>query len=75
MLVFVTMRGGDRATVNAFEQAVAATPHVREVQRLFGEPDDLLRVSTADLPAFQEICDERLARPGTETRWCPSAER
>ena len=27
-LVFVTMRAADRATVDAFEQAVAAVPHV-----------------------------------------------
>ena len=51
-LVFVTMRRGDRATVDAFEQAVAAIPHIRQAQRLFGEPDYLLRVITADLPAF-----------------------
>ena len=66
-LVFVTMRGGDRATVDAFEQAVAVIPHVREAQRLFGEPDYLLRVITADLPAFQELYDERLATlPGVQ---------
>jgi DNA-binding Lrp family transcriptional regulator len=66
-LIFVTMRGGDRATVNAFEQAVAAIPHVREAQRLFGEPDYLLRVITADLPAYQELYDERLATlPGVQ---------
>ena len=63
-LVFVTMRGGDRATVDAFEQAVAAIPHVREAQRLFGEPDYLLRVITADLPAFQKLYDERPRPPG-----------
>lgn len=66
-LVFVTMRGGDRATVDAFEQTVAAIPHVREAQRLFGEPDYLLRVITADLPAYQELYDERLATlPGVQ---------
>jgi DNA-binding Lrp family transcriptional regulator len=57
-LVFVTMRGGDRATVDAFEQAVAAIPHV-QAQRLFGQPDYLRRVITADLAAFQELYDER----------------
>jgi hypothetical protein len=46
------MRGGDRATVEAFEQAVAAIPHLRQAQRLFGEPSYLLRVITADLPNF-----------------------
>jgi DNA-binding Lrp family transcriptional regulator len=66
-LVFVTMRGGDGATVDAFEQAVAAIPHVREAHRLFGEPDYLLRVITADLPAYQELYDNRLATlPGVQ---------
>src|SRR4029453_16215967 len=66
-LVFVTMRGGDRATVDAFEQAVAAIPHILEAQRLFGEPAYLLRVITADLPAFQEVYDNRLATlPGVQ---------
>jgi hypothetical protein len=27
------MRRGDRATVEAFEQAVAAIPHIRQAQR------------------------------------------
>jgi DNA-binding Lrp family transcriptional regulator len=66
-LVFVTMRNGDRDAVDAFEQAVAAIPHVRQAQRLFGEPDYLLRVITADLPAFQELYDQRLATlPGLQ---------
>ena len=66
-LVFVTMRRGDRATVDAFEQAVAAIPHIRQAQRLFGEPDYLVRVITADLPAFQKLYDERLASlPGVQ---------
>jgi DNA-binding Lrp family transcriptional regulator len=66
-LVFVTMRNGDRDAVDAFEQAVAAIPHIRQAQRLFGEPDYLLRVITADLPAFQELYDQRLATlPGLQ---------
>ena len=66
-LVFVTMHGGDRATVDAFEQAVAAIPNVRQAQRLFGEPDYLLRVITTDLPAFQELYDNRLSTlPGVQ---------
>ena len=43
-LVFVTMRAADRASVDAFEHAVTAVPHVRQAQRLFGDPDYLLRV-------------------------------
>jgi hypothetical protein len=42
-LVFVTTRGEDRATVDAFEQAVAAIPHVRQALRLIGEPDSSTR--------------------------------
>jgi hypothetical protein len=46
------MRGADRDIVDAFEQAVAAVPNVLQAQRLFGDPDCLLRVITRDLSAF-----------------------
>ena len=66
-LVFVTMSAADRATVDAFELAVAAIPHVQQAQRLFGDPDYLLRVITRDLPAFQEVYDDQLATlPGVQ---------
>lgn len=66
-LVFATLRWEDPDTVTAFEEAVAAVPHVLQAQRLFGEPDYLLRVATADLPAFQELYDRQLARlPGVQ---------
>ncbi|MGW9433833.1 Lrp/AsnC family transcriptional regulator, partial [Streptomyces decoyicus] len=48
-LVFATLRGEDRDTVTTFEEAVTAIPHVIQAQRLFGEPDYLLRVATTDL--------------------------
>jgi DNA-binding Lrp family transcriptional regulator len=60
-LVLVTMRAGDRDTVDAFEQAVAAIPDVLQAQRLFGDPDYLLRIITRDLPAYQKLYDNRLA--------------
>jgi DNA-binding Lrp family transcriptional regulator len=66
-LVFATMRAADRDTIDAFEQAVAVIPHVLQAQRLFGDPDYLLRVISADLPAFQELYDNRLATlPGVQ---------
>ncbi|GAB3975005.1 Lrp/AsnC family transcriptional regulator [Actinoallomurus acanthiterrae] len=66
-LVFATLRWSDSDTVDAFEEAVAAVPHVIQAQRLFGEPDYLLRVTTADLVAFQRLYDERLAKlPGVQ---------
>ena len=66
-LVFVTMRAGDRDTVDAFEQAVATIPDVLQAQRLFGDPDYLLRIITRDLPAYQKLYDNRLATlPGVQ---------
>lgn len=66
-LVFATLRWEDRDTVPAFEKAVAAVPHVIQAQRLFGEPDYLLRVATTDLAAFQQLYDEQLAiLPGVQ---------
>lgn len=66
-LVFVTMRGADRDTVAAFEEAVVAIPNLVQAQRLFGDPDYLLRVVTHDLPDFQQVYDDRLATlPGVQ---------
>lgn len=66
-LVFVSMRQEDRDTVAGFEGALADIPHVVEAQRLFGEPDYLLRVVAADLAAYQRLYDERLATlPGVQ---------
>ena len=66
-IVFVTMRAADRATLDAFEQALAAIPHVVQAQRLFGDPDYLVRVLTRDLPAYQQLYDGQLATlPGVQ---------
>jgi DNA-binding Lrp family transcriptional regulator len=66
-LVFVTMRTADRDTIVAFEHAVAEIPHVLQAQRLFGDPDYLLRVISRDLPAFQRLYDSSLATlPGVQ---------
>lgn len=66
-LVFVTMRQEDRDTVAGFERALAEVEGVQEAQRLFGEPDYLLRVVAADLTAYQRLYDERLATlPGVQ---------
>ncbi|MDV8002826.1 Lrp/AsnC family transcriptional regulator [Rhodococcus sp. IEGM 1408] len=66
-LVFVTMQTAQRGPVAAFETAVADLPNVISAQRLFGDPDYLLRVVARDLTAFQEIYDGHLAAlPGVE---------
>ena len=60
-VVFASMRDGDPATVAAFEETVAGIPNIVEAQRLFAEPDYLLRVVTADLAAFQRLYDSQLS--------------
>ena len=66
-LVFVTMRAADRDTLTAFERAVAGIDHIVQAQRLFGEPDYMLRVIARDLAAFQELYDDKLATlPGVQ---------
>ncbi|EMF00125.1 Lrp/AsnC family transcriptional regulator [Streptomyces mobaraensis NBRC 13819 = DSM 40847] len=60
-LVFITMHQEDRETVSDFERAVAAVPQVVRAERLFGDPDYMLRVVTADLDAYQRLYDEHLA--------------
>jgi DNA-binding Lrp family transcriptional regulator len=60
-LVFVTMRQEDRETLLGFEEAVARIPDVVQAQRLFGDPDYLLRIVTADLAAYQQLEDDTLA--------------
>jgi DNA-binding Lrp family transcriptional regulator len=66
-LVFITMRQEDRETLLGFEQGVADIPHVVQAQRLFGDPDYLLRIVTTDLAAYQRLQDEKLsALPGIQ---------
>jgi DNA-binding Lrp family transcriptional regulator len=66
-LVFVTMKQEDRETLLGFEEAIAAIPNVLQAQRLFGDPDYLLRVRTADLAAYAELEDDTLsAIPGVQ---------
>ncbi|GGV00674.1 AsnC family transcriptional regulator [Streptomyces albospinus] len=61
-LVFVTLRLEDQDTLAAFDTAVAGIPNVVEAQRLFGSPDYLLRVATADLAAYQRLYEDKLAK-------------
>jgi DNA-binding Lrp family transcriptional regulator len=66
-LVFVTMRQEDRDTLLSFEDAVAGVSNVVQAQRLFGDPDYLLRILTEDLAAYQRLEDDVLAAlPGVQ---------
>lgn len=61
VLVHVTMDREDAATVVEFEQGIVSTPEVTHAERLFGDPDYLVRIATADIDAYQAVRDERLA--------------
>ncbi|WP_068483268.1 Lrp/AsnC family transcriptional regulator [Pseudoclavibacter helvolus] len=64
-IVFVTMREGDSRILVEFETAVTEIEAVTDAQRLFGQPDYLLRVATKDLDSFRLLYDETLgALPG-----------
>jgi DNA-binding Lrp family transcriptional regulator len=66
-LVFVTMRATNRDTIAPFERAVAEIPQVLQAQRLFGEPDYLLRTIARDVHAFQRLYDDSLSTlPGVQ---------
>jgi DNA-binding Lrp family transcriptional regulator len=66
-IVFVTMHQEDRQTVADFEAGVAEITEIVTAQRLFGDPDYLLRVAAADLHAYQRLYDDKLASlPGVQ---------
>ncbi len=66
-LVNVTMDREDANTVAAFEAALAAVPEIRHAERLFGDPDYLLRVVATDLNDYATLRDQKLATlPGVQ---------
>jgi DNA-binding Lrp family transcriptional regulator len=66
-LVSVTMDREDAGTVAAFEAALAAVPEIRHAERLFGDPDYLLRVVAIDLNDYATLRDTKLATlPGVQ---------
>lgn len=67
VLVAVTMEREDANTITEFERGLATIPAVRNAERLFGDPDYLVRVATADIAAYQRLRDEKLATlPGVQ---------
>jgi DNA-binding Lrp family transcriptional regulator len=53
VIIHADLVAKDLATVEAFEDRVAAMGEVAELRRMFGIPDYLLRVQVADLPAYE----------------------
>jgi DNA-binding Lrp family transcriptional regulator len=67
VLVSVTMDREDAATIERFETGLAQVAEVRHAERLFGDPDYLVRVATADIDSYQRLRDEKLATlPGVQ---------
>jgi DNA-binding Lrp family transcriptional regulator len=65
VLVFATVMRPE--SVTDLDAALTDIPQVIEAQRLFGDPDYLIRVVTADLAAYQRLYDTTLARlPGVQ---------
>jgi DNA-binding Lrp family transcriptional regulator len=61
VLVWVDLVQGTRATIEAFESGLLDIPDVIEAQRLFGEPDYLLRVAVRDADEYERLYTNRLA--------------
>ncbi|MDO5670567.1 MAG: Lrp/AsnC family transcriptional regulator [Corynebacterium sp.] len=65
VIAFITLDREDRATVAALEDGLAALPQVLSAERLFGDPDFLVRVVARDLADYQRLRDEHLSElPG-----------
>ena len=61
VLVWVYLVQGTREVIEAFERALLEIPDVVEAQRLFGEPDYLLRVAVRDSDEYERLYTNRLA--------------
>jgi DNA-binding Lrp family transcriptional regulator len=67
VLVNVDLTRKDRATFEAFENAVAALEEVVEIRRMFGLPDYLLRVATDSIESYETLVSTRLGDvPGVD---------
>jgi Lrp/AsnC family transcriptional regulator, leucine-responsive regulatory protein len=65
VLVHVEMGLQDRATIEAFEAQISQIDEVTECRRMFGHPDYLLWVATADLEAYERLYMAKLTNlPG-----------
>lgn len=65
VIAFITLEREDRATVAALEDGLAQLPQILSAERLFGDPDFLVRVAARDLADYQRLRDEHLSElPG-----------
>jgi DNA-binding Lrp family transcriptional regulator len=65
VLVHVDMAIQDRATLEAFEAEIAQIDEIVQCRRMFGQPDYLLWIATADLGTYERLYMTRLTNlPG-----------
>ena len=55
VLVYTTLMLRNRETIEAFEAALVELDEVIECQRMFGDPDYLIRVAVADADAYEHF--------------------
>jgi DNA-binding Lrp family transcriptional regulator len=60
VIIHADLVAKDLATVEAFEDRVAALEEVAELRRMFGVPDYFIRVQVADLPSYERWLMTRL---------------
>ena len=66
-LASITMGQEDADTISRFEQGLAEVAEVRHAERLFGDPDYLVRVAARDIEHYQLLRDRSLATlPGVQ---------
>ena len=61
VLVSTTLLMRNRATIAAFEDAVAGLDEVVECHRMFGDPDYVIRVAVADVAAYERFLIDTFA--------------
>jgi len=67
VLASITLQQGDAETVTQFEHTLTEIPEVRHAERLFGDPDYLIRIHTRDIDHYQQLRDTHLATlPGVQ---------
>ena len=65
VLLHVEMAIQDRGTLEAFEAEISKIGEITECRRMFGQPDYLLWIATADLGAYERLYMTRLTNlPG-----------
>lgn len=67
VIAFITLGKEDSTTVEAIEEGLSQIPEVLTAERLFGDPDFLVRLVARDLADYQRLRDDHLASlPGVE---------